>query len=129
MCQAETTRTRQVVLSGVVLGLQRQELKNSTQLNGCQRKSKVVTDKTKVSMREAPVNNFFAKAVKEQTTMQYPNTPKYLAPRAICEHFAFSRTTLWRLAQEAGFPTALKVGRAVRYRLDEVEAFLRGQED
>lgn len=60
--------------------------------------------------------------------MNHPKHCSYLAPRAICDHFAFSRTTLWRLAQEEGFPAALKVGRAVRYRLDEIEAFLRGQE-
>lgn len=61
--------------------------------------------------------------------MQYPNTPKYLAPRAIYEHFAFSRTTFWRLAQLDGFPVPLKVGRAVRYRLDEIEAFLRDRRE
>ncbi|MCF4971568.1 AlpA family phage regulatory protein [Pseudomonas lactis] len=43
-------------------------------------------------------------------------------------HFDISRTTLWRLAQLEGFPEPLKLGRAVRYRLDEVEAFLRDQE-
>lgn len=60
--------------------------------------------------------------------MQDRKSCNYLAARAICEYFSFSRTTLWRLAQEEGFPTALKVGRGRRYRIDELEAFLRGQE-
>ena len=54
--------------------------------------------------------------------------PVYCASRAVCMHFVISRTTLWRLAQLEGFPEPLKLGRAVRYRLDEVEAFLRDQE-
>ncbi|MBJ2226654.1 helix-turn-helix transcriptional regulator [Pseudomonas brenneri] len=54
--------------------------------------------------------------------------PVYCASRAVCMHFDISRTTLWRLAQLEGFPEPLKLGRAVRYRLDEVEAFLRDQE-
>lgn len=54
--------------------------------------------------------------------------PVYCASRAVCVHFDISRTTLWRLTQLEGFPEPLKLGRAVRYRLDEVEAFLRDQE-
>ena len=54
--------------------------------------------------------------------------PVYRASHAVRMHFDISRTTLWRLAQLEGFPEPLKLGRAVRYRLDEVEAFLRDQE-
>lgn len=54
--------------------------------------------------------------------------PVYCASRVVCVHFDISRTTLWRLTQLEGFPEPLKLGRAVRYRLDEVEAFLRDQE-
>ncbi|MNC68213.1 Helix-turn-helix domain protein [compost metagenome] len=55
--------------------------------------------------------------------------PVYRASHAVRMHFDISRTTLWRLAQLEGFPEPLKVGRAVRYRIDEIEAFLRERQE
>ncbi len=53
----------------------------------------------------------------------------YQPANFVCTYLNIGRSTLWRLAQLDGFPAPLKVGRAVRYRLDEIEAFLRDRQE
>ena len=52
---------------------------------------------------------------------------KLLTDLELCEVLSFSRVTLWRLRQK-GLP-CIRVGRNLRYRLDEVMSWLEMQNE
>jgi len=54
-------------------------------------------------------------------------TTPLLTRRDLCDRWSTSRETLKR-REKAGVLTALKLGRAVRYRLSEIEAIERAAE-
>ena len=41
-----------------------------------------------------------------------------------CKLYAVSRTTWWRLSGRSGFPSPIRIGRAVRWNASEIEAYL-----
>lgn len=53
-----------------------------------------------------------------------------LKPAAFfCERFSVSPTTWWRLSTKtSGFPAPLRFGRAVRWSVEAVDAFMRQQQ-
>ncbi len=47
-----------------------------------------------------------------------------LTVRQVCDRLNVCRSTVWRLAKHnPDFPPAVKVGRAVRYRADQIDAW------
>lgn len=44
-----------------------------------------------------------------------------------CDRYQIGRTTWWRMTKQDGFPAAIRFGRAVRWDLSEVEAYLQKQ--
>lgn len=55
-------------------------------------------------------------------------TEKYLAPVALAQRWQLSTRTLERLRKSGKGPRFFRVGRAVRYCLDDIAAFEREQE-
>lgn len=47
-------------------------------------------------------------------------------PKQTYDHFGVSHTTLWRWAQQSGFPQPLKRGKVVLYDLTAIESWLAG---
>lgn len=60
------------------------------------------------------------------TATNSPATQK-AAAQEFCNLFQIGRTTFWRLTKMDGFPAPIRIGRAVRWDLAEVEAFLKKQ--
>ena len=60
------------------------------------------------------------------TTTKSPATQK-AAAQDFCNLLQIGRTTFWRLTKMDGFPAPIRIGRAVRWDLAEVEAFLKKQ--
>lgn len=52
-------------------------------------------------------------------------TPKATC-KEICELYQISRQTLWRMAKNPDFPAPYRIGRAVRWDVAAVDAFLSG---
>lgn len=50
------------------------------------------------------------------------------ASQDFCNLLQIGRTTFWRLTKMDGFPAPIRIGRAVRWDLAEVEAFLKNRE-
>lgn len=48
----------------------------------------------------------------------------YAAPKEICELLNIDKATLYRWTNAGKFPKAVKIGRTVRYKTEEVKAFL-----
>lgn len=50
---------------------------------------------------------------------------EYLRPNEVAEYLGVTRTTIWRMQRDAGFPQPIKVGlRATAFRRSEVEEWL-----
>ena len=56
-----------------------------------------------------------------------PSPPKYLTERDVAALTGFSRYTFQRLRFEHRGPAYLKVGRSVRYRLEDVLAWMESR--
>lgn len=61
------------------------------------------------------------------TATKSPVTQK-AAAQDFCNRYQIGRTTFWRMTKLDGFPAAIRFGRAVRWDLAEVEAFLKNRE-
>lgn len=48
----------------------------------------------------------------------------YAAPKEVCELLNIDKATLYRWTKAGKFPKAVKIGRTVRYKAEEVKAFL-----
>ena len=57
-------------------------------------------------------------------------TPAFVNRQALAEWLALNPVTIWRLANnpESGFPKPLRFGRAVRWRIADVEEYLAEQQ-
>lgn len=53
--------------------------------------------------------------------------PQKLTIKDLCALYKIGRTTFWRLTKQEGFPSPVRFGRAVRWSVAEVEAFLKAQ--
>ncbi len=59
--------------------------------------------------------------------MTKPVATEIQTTRTICERYQISRQTFWRMTKKADFPAPIRFGRAIRWDLAAVEAYLMNQ--